>query len=235
MRFLKISAITFLAIVFASLALADLSFEQKTTTSGMMGQPGQSYVQKVWITKNQMCMDNSAQGQKMIFDAAKNKLIIINLNQKTYSEITPEQYKKMTSGMMAMMGQEGGGLDFSIQKTGKKKKIGSWDCFEVVVSSTGGMDMKMEMWVTKDIKYEKANYDRYTEIFASQFMTEKALAEWKKIDGFPVFTTTHMTMGQMKMESTTEVTNVSYKSIPKDVFAVPAGFTKTEFKMPRMP
>lgn len=235
MKLLKISALSFLIIAFAALAFADLSFEHKTTTSGMMGQPGQTFTQKVWITANQMCMDNSAMGQKMIFDAAANKLIIINLNKKTYSEITPEQYKQMTSGMMSMMGQQGGMMDFTLQKTGNTKKIGSWDCYEVIMASTGGMGLKMDMWVTNDIKYDKANYDKYTEIFASNFMTQKALQEWKKIDGFPVYTTMHMTMGQMKMESTTEVTNVSYSPISKDVFAVPAGFTKTEFNMEKMP
>jgi hypothetical protein len=235
MKLLKISALSFLIIVFAALvAFADLSFEQKTTTSGMMGQPGQTFTQKVWISKNLMCMDNSAMGQKMIFDTAANKLIIINLKQKTYSEVTPEQYKQMTGGMMAMMGQKGM-MEFTLQKTGRTKTIGSWNCYEVVMATTGGMDVKLEMWVTDDIKYDKANYDKYTEIFASSFFTEKAMQEWKKIDGFPVYNTMHMTMGQMKMESTTEVTNVSYSPIPKDVFAVPAGFTKTEFNMQQMP
>jgi len=235
MRLLKISAISFLIIVFSISAFADLYFEQKTTSGGMMGQPAQTFVQKVWITKTHTCVESAAMGQKLIFNAATNKLIIINMNEKTYSEVTPQQYKEMTGAMMAMMGEQGGMMDFTLQKTGRKKTIGSWNCYEVIMTSTGAMGLKIEMWVTKDIKYDKTSYDKYTEIFASSFLTDEAIKEWKKLEGFPVYSTTHMTMGQMKMESITEVTNVSHKSIPKDVFSVPAGFKKTEFKMPRMP
>lgn len=235
MRLLKISAVSFLIIIFSLLACADLYFEQKTTTGGMMGQPAQTIVQKVWITKTHTCLEMAAMGQKIIFDATANKLIMINLNEKTYSEVTPEQYKEMTGAMMAMMGEQGGALEFSLQQTGRKKQIGSWDCYEVIMSSSGPMALKIEMWVTKEIKYDKSSYDKYTELFASSFLTDEAIEEWKQLEGFPVYSTTHMTMGQMKMESTTEVTTVSHEPISKDVFTVPAGFTKTEFKMPRMP
>jgi hypothetical protein len=228
----KILVSGFLVILFSTFALADLYFEQKITISGIMGQPPQTSQNRVWMTKGLMCMEDTSKGNKIIYKADTNSIIIIDFNKKTFSEIAAEDFKKMTSMFMAMMGQQGGVLDVILQKTGRTKKIGSWDCYEVTLTQQEGMKLKVEMWLTVDIQYDKTQYEEYQKIFSSAFLSEKVLDEWKKLEGFPVLTKTQMNFGQMQIETTAEVTSISYDPAPQDVFTVPAGFTKTEFEMP---
>jgi hypothetical protein len=231
----KILVSGFLVVFFSTFALADLYFEQQTTISGIMGQPPLTSQNRVWMTTGLMCLEDTSKGSRIIYKADTNSIIIIDFNKKTYSKITAEGFKKMTGMLMAMMGQQGGVLDVTLQKTGRTKKIGSWDCYEVTLTQQEGMNLKVEMWLTIDIQYDRTQYEEYQKIFSSAFLSQEVLDEWKKLEGFPVQTKTQMNFGQMKIETTAEVTSVSYDPAPQDVFTVPAGFTKTEFEMPHAP
>jgi len=235
MKIIRASLISLIITLLASLAFADLYFEQKVTISGVMGQSAQTSMQKVWLSRGDMCMEDSVKGQKIVYRADSNILIIINLNNKTYTEITAKQFKQMTGSFAAMMGQQGGMLDISLQKTGKIQRIGSWNCYQVLFTTKAGMGIKIEMWLTKDIKYDKTQYEQYQNIFASTFMSQEALDEWKKLEGFPIRTNTTIVFEEMKIETQMEVTKMSYAPAPKDIFTVPAGFQKKDLEMPPMP
>jgi hypothetical protein len=223
------------AVLLSTFAMADLYFEQRTTISGIMGQPAQTSLHKVWMTKGLMCTEDASRGNRIIYKADTNSIIIIDFNKKTYSEITAAEFKQMAGMFMSMMGQPGGVLDITLQKTGRTKKIGSWDCYEVTLVQKEGMNLKIEMWLTADINYDKTQYEEYQKIFSSAFLTQKVLDEWKKLEGFPVLTNTQMNFGQMQIETKSEVIKVNYNPAPHDIFSIPAGFTKTEYEMPQMP
>lgn len=235
MKIIKLLLISIAITLLSSLVLADLYFEQKVTMSGIMGQSPQTSIQKIWMTKGYMCLEDSAKGQIIIYRADSNILIIIILNNKTYTEITAAQFKQMADSLTAMMGQQGWVLDISLQKTGKTQRISSWNCYQVLLSPKAGTAIKIEIWLTKDIKYDKAQYEQYQDIFASTFISKEALDEWKKLEGFPVKTNTTLVFGEMKVETKMEVTNVSYTPVPKDIFTVPEGFQKKDFEIPPIP
>jgi len=235
MKFIRILVIFLGALSFSALALGDLYFEQTITTGGIMGQPPQSFTQKVWISKGNMCTENSLRQQRIIYKADLKTIVMVDLNKRTYTEITVEQFKEMTGMFAAMLGQQGGTFEFSIKKTGRTQRIDSWNCYEVLIAQPGDDTFRMEIWLTKDIKYDKALFDQYTEIFSAFLLTQKMLDEWKKLEGFPVKTITKMKFGEMKIESSGQVTKVSHAAISADIFSIPEGFEKTEFKMPQMP
>ena len=231
----KILMAGFSVVLLSTFAMADLYFEQKTTISGIMGQSPLTSQNRVWMTKGLMCMEETSKGSRIIYKADTNSIIIIDFDKKTYSEFTAEDFKKMTNMLMAIMGQQGGVLDVTLQKTGRTKKIGSWDCYEVTLTQQEGMKLKIEMWLTVDIQYDRTQYEEYQKILSSAFLSQKVLDEWKKLEGFPIQTKTQMNFGQMQIETVSEVTSISYDPAPQDVFTIPAGFTEIEFEMPQMP
>lgn len=220
-----------LALLACGAVLAeDIQFEQTVQMTVAAGQPPIAMSQKIWVSSGKTCMEMSGgmmPGKtKMIMRADVKKMYTINEAQRTYMEMPLGQLSGMANPMIEQM-------QFDVQKTGNTKKVNQWNCEEYVVTATGAMPMKMSMWVTKDITYDKQVMKEMEESVGGS-PALKALAEkTKDIEGFPVEQTMEMTMAGQTITTKTTVTSVQQGPIPASVFEVPEGYTKAA--MPAMP
>ena len=58
--------------------------------------------------------------------------------------------------------------------------------------------------------------------------------EMKKMKGFPLATSTTMSMGPMQIESSSEATEVKTSAIPASTFEIPNDFKKIDSPMSKM-
>lgn len=217
----------------SSLLFADIYVEQQMKTSAMMGKPGRTTTQRIWITKDMMRSEDVGSKQVMIVRLDKNLIWMIDLERKTYRELTIDEFKQMMGMARAMM--RGEKAEVELTETGKKMKIKGWNCYEVRLTMKGGTNMETSMWLTKDIAIPWEEYQKYMELFGGQFYGPKVMEKWKNLRGYPIRSHGKMNMMGMEMETETEVMTVRTTPIPKSVFELPPGLTKEEASVPKMP
>jgi len=137
--------------------------------------------------------------------------------------------------------------DIKIEKTQRTKKILKKDCEEVIISmktksDEGCLNFVQTMWVSKDIPgykeindFNKKLEEQSIASFTSGSMggNKKFLKELQtkisKIEGFPLETTTDMSMGTEEMAFTiktqTIITKINTAPIQQKVFEIPKGYT----------
>jgi len=236
LKHLQIAAfVALLLLVVGAVAIpldGDLYVEQKVTTSGIMGRPGTTSIQKLWMTKDMLRSEEPEEQRAVIFRLDKNLIIMLNHADKTYQEASTEDFKKMMQMGAAMLGKPKEGEELNLQKTGKRQKIGQWDCFQVIMEQP---DMKVDMWLSEEVSYDTTLFQEFMEAMGGPFFSKKVIEQWAALKGYPIKTETSMTMMNMKMTSTTEVTKVSQQPIPKDLFSTPPDYKKVPFEMPGIP
>lgn len=222
-------------LALASLASADVYVKSKVHTDAIavMGQnqPAQDTVSEQWIGKDKFAMVSDKNAS--VIDLAKNVMYIINHASKTYIEaalpfdfasLLPEQMASMMQGMMKMT--------VTVSPAGGKKTIGSWACDEYdVTMNMMMMPMKMKVWATTNVPFDLAAYMAkvYGTVLKSQFRLDDAsVAEMMKVKGFWISSETTMEMMGSKIRSTNEVVEISEKTPPAGVYAVPAGYKKQD-------
>ena len=210
----------------------DLYLEQKVTTSGMMGRPGTTSTQMLWMTKDMMRSEDPEQQSAIIFRLDKNLFYMLNMADKTYQEVTSEDFQKMFSVSAAMLGREEEAGKLNLTKTGKREKIGQWDCYQVIMEQP---NMKIDMWLTEEVTYDSTLFQKYMESMGGPFFSKEVLEQWAALEGYPIKAETTFTMGTMKTTSTTLVTKVSQIPIPLDIFSPPPDYKKVPFEMPGIP
>ena len=210
----------------------DLYLEQKVTTSGMMGRPGTTSTQMLWMTKDMMRSEDPEQQSAIIFRLDKNLFYMLNMADKTYQEVTSEDFQKMFSVSAAMLGREEEAGKLNLTKTGQRQKIGQWDCYQVIMEQP---NMKIDMWLTEEVTYDTTLFQKYMESMGGPFFSKEVLEQWAALEGYPIKAETTFTMGTMKTTSTTLVTKVSQIPIPLDIFSPPPNYKKVPFEMPGIP
>lgn len=214
---------------------------------------------EMYIDKDKyaMSMDMNMPGAKMrmVFDIANAKAIMFMDDMKTYSEMDIKQLEKMSSDMGINTNMDPSKF---LKPTGQKKKISGWNCekYEIDMSAMmkkpeadskakeGDMDkamadmmrnmfkdMKMSMWVTKDVP--KEIIDRMNELNEMMKKIPGMKSQMTTVDG-GIAVRIEMSMGQlmdMKMDLK-ELKNVD--KAPAKVFDMSTeGYNKSE--MPTRP
>lgn len=220
--------IAVLIVSLAAFLVADVYVKQQTKTPSFMGQPEKLVIQEQWLGKNKIA--TISEDTSMILDLNTKKLFMIQHKAKTYIEsnlplditkIMPDQMAGMMKGMMDSM-------TVSVKPNGKTKKVLNWNTtgYDVSVNMMG-MDIKMVFWATGNPGFDwKAYSSLFTEVYKAQMrMGEKFVAEFKKIDGYPVEMETQM-MGISILSSVIEIN--PNKTPAAGVYTVPAGYTKID-------
>ncbi len=223
----KLILIVSVVVISFAFLHADVYIKQKTNMGAFMGQPAKETFQEHWLGKNKMAM--ISQEQSMIMDIEAQKLYMVNHGNKSYIEtslpldmtkLMPEQMAQMMKGMMESM-------TINVQPNGQTKKVTNWNANGYDVKMTVmGMEMKMIFWASKDVPFDWKNYsDLYSELYKAQFrMGEKFMAEFKKVQGFPVETE----VDAMGMKVTTTTVEISQKTPGADTYSLPTGYTKKD-------
>jgi hypothetical protein len=92
--------------------------------------------------------------------------------------------------------------------------------------------MKSVLWVTTDVPFNWKDYAErmFTTLMNSSmpFLDEKAVAEFKKIQGFQVAGEMTMNMMGQDVKIKSNVLEITKKDAPAGIYSVPAGYTKQD-------
>jgi len=224
-----------LCLMTSSVATADLYWESDQETKGMPGRPDETKVIKTYLTAYASRTEREGQITIMNFDT--KIMYHINPQDKTYQQINmaemgkPHEMKGEKGQMQQQMMKNMMG-NIQVTPTEETRMIAGFNCRKYLVS---GMMMNSEYWLSKDV----TGYDELKEIGKkgagifdeNPIMKQMNIAGMmSQLDGFPV----QMVMNIMKGTSTTTLKKIEKKTLDKSLFAVPAGYTQTQSKMPMM-
>jgi|Deesub1362A_J573_1020465.scaffolds.fasta_scaffold00096_91 hypothetical protein len=217
---------------------ADYLIKQKSHTDAisMMGQtqPARDDEVEIWISDDLNRMATHSSKQSTIIDLTKKVMYLVNHTNRTYVEmqLPVDITKYLPDEMAQMVGQMVNSITVQVTPTGKKKKIGRWDCDEYdVVMDMMMMKVNMKVWATTDVPFswEKVSKEMMAQVMAAQLrLNEQALSEFQKIKGQWIASETSMSVMGNTVRSTTEVVDITKKDAPAGVYHVPDGYTKKE-------
>ncbi len=216
-----------------------LTITQTTTSSGAMGQGGGSSTETVYFGANAI-KQASADGKDfiMLFDQAK--VITVDNNRKTYSEMTFQEMqqaldkafaglgedRQAMEAMKKMMGRSGAPV--AVTKEGAGGTIAGYPTEKYRITGP----VEMEIWAAPDLKVPVAYYDSLPLRMPPNpmFDARELSKAYKQIEGWPMKTVLNIRMMGMSMTTTTEVTSVRKGAVPAATFAVPAGYKLVQEK-----
>jgi hypothetical protein len=225
------------AILFCSLphaAFGDLYWESLMETSGvpegmpknmpkeMLKQFNRSETTKNYLT-SYASRTETVTGA-IIIDFQTMVIYQLNPIDKTCFKID------MMSAMKSMNEQkmtEGMPDDMVVTATDEKKEIAGYMCRKYTVSMMGTTS---QYWLSREVKGYKdyQEYNKKMEKIVQKIPALKQMSMAGKLDGFPVQTSIDM----MGIKSTTTLTRIEKKSLSKDLFKIPKGYTVQEMTLP---
>lgn len=233
---------------------ADIYMKQKhhTDAVSIMGQnqPAKDAIEEVWLTENGFRTSSEDNTMIMMFD--KQKMIMIDHKEKTYTEMpmnfnemisnaakeegaedeNAEQYQEAMHGMMQGMMK----MEVTVQPTSESKVINGWKCKKYIMT----MNMftgknTSEIWATEDIKIDPNLYAKFSAAISTanplmQNMTGSVMEEMKKIKGVQVLSISTQNVMNQKVSSSTELLDFKTGNAPDNLFQIPAGYKKAKMK-----
>ena len=188
--------------------------ETSNTTTDETGAE-QHYTMIMWIKGTMAKITNTATpttpASTMIYRSDLRVIRILNDENKTYFEIPQGKSKDEDSGE--------GGKPAAIRKTGKTKKILGYRCDQYLMREE---DMETEIWGTKDLRgLSSALAKALGEERAGQ--GEAWNDELTRLGIYPILANTRI---EGKVVESQEVVRIEKRSLPDDLFSLPAGYKK---------
>jgi hypothetical protein len=217
----------------------------RSTQSATGGRGGGREVTNVNYLSGNAFKTSSSDGMDTILRLDEQKIISIDNNKKTYTEMTFQQLQQMADSLNAAMSEDkegsaqamaamkkmmGGGADtpITVTKLGAGETVSGYATEHYMVNGP----MQMEIWAAPDLKIPPQYFDAMKMRMPRNPMFDfsKMFEEMKKINGYPVRQITTMKIMGMESKSTTVVTAVEKGAIAKSVFDIPTGYKKVEIK-----
>ena len=226
----------FLALAFAAalpLCAEDLTIVSKVT----VGDKSSTSTQYMTSTKSRT---NDGENDSII-DFPTGKMTFIDHKAKTYSETSLEEmaaymdrlYKDVKGNPM-METMFGGSDEVTVERGKGSRKIAGYDCDEYTLSM--GRSFEFEICAAKGLQPPPQYYEGRKLSYASMGPMgqrfSKMFDEMKKIKGYPIAMDMDADMGVMKIQTSSEATEVKKGAIPASTFDLPAGYAKkpSQFK-----
>ena len=190
-----------------------------------MGQQTPDQTQAIYATARYVRQDMGDKAA-IIFDGNSGKMIMINMADKTFSDIDAEQVKSMMAMASGMLGE----IKTTVTPTQKNAKVGNWNTQIWKVKMTSQMfNMDLDIYAAPEIKMPTV-YDGFMKEWGLlQGPMGKMIEEMQKVKGYAVKSTGTMEIMGQKVEMTTEVLEVSTNKLPESLFLIPKDFKKVEF------
>ena len=219
-----------LALAFAGalpLAAEDLTVVSKVT----MGDKSSTSTQYMTATKSRT---NDGQSDSII-DFPTGKMTFIDHKAKTYWETTLEEmaahmdrlYRDVKGNPM-LEKMFGGSEEVTVERGKGSRKIAGYDCDEYTLSM--GPSFEFEVCAAKGLQPPPQYYEGRKLSYASMGPMgqrfSKMFDEMKKIKGYPIATDMDADMGMVKIQTSSEATEVKKSPIPASTFDIPAGYAK---------
>ena len=236
-RFTVLAVVLCALLAFGSAAMAETMYVKTvnhTDPMVVMGQQqaAQDDTTETWFSEKAIYMDDGKKGG-MLASLDDGAVYLINHEKKTYFKIpmgllgaSEESLAEVPANPMAAML---GDVTYTVTPVDETKKIGDWDTkrYDASLSMAVG-NTKTTMWVAEGIDFKPELY--YPLLNASMSFLdqyEDIVKEMKKIDGFPVYSTTEATMMGTTIKGSQSVLEVAKKDAPEGTFSLPEGYTAT--------
>jgi hypothetical protein len=146
-------------------------------------------------------------------------VMIVNSTTGIGTILMPQSQAYMEMNIKDAQGKTPAGPDIDIRKTGKKETILGYPCEQILITQG---QAEAEMWVTKGLgRFSSATFNGSSGSLAMKKIENELISQGY----FPLrMVATQAGQGEMRMEAT----SVSRKSLSKDLFVVPAGYTKMQ-------
>jgi hypothetical protein len=183
---------------------------------------------RVWLDRDKMRRDEADTSTILRFD--RNKMYLVNHEEKTYSEIDlPVDWKKLVpKGNEQMIEQvdKMSRMEVTVKPTTEARKIRQWNARKVQVdlANPTGLKISTALWVCKEV----AGYGAYNRMLASVAALQPGAADWAReiarIDGFPVAQEATVSLQGAVFKTREELVSVEDKPAPPGTYDIPAGY-----------
>ena len=233
----RLSTFIIITLVTAALINADGYIKQKAHTDsyyyGGVTQPAEDFDLEIWIGKKKMA--HFEQDLAIKIDMEKNRLLVLDKNEKTYVETTlpPDLSQLVQQRLVPRIRQ----LQYqgTVTETGKTKTIGKWKCKEYKINSyflsegTRTNETDAVIRVSLDIPFDLETYQQMNAVLLQSRNNSQAfIEELKKIKGFVVESESYFYPKGFSVKSTKTVIEMSKKTPGEFTYSVPTGYTKKE-------
>lgn len=236
-------ALRAIAFVLVSLAVAvpaaaaTTFIEQVAETGPMLGQPGRTSTQRIWLDTDLICMEDADAGTTTIIRPEAGTVVLVDRGSQSYTEFTLAQFTEIAEAGMAMLKALGGeeGTKVEVTATGASETIGTWKADEVLATiAQGPMVIETRMWLSKDVPVDMAAFRRIASL-TPQGPVGELQERLASFEGYPVKAVTTVRMMGQEMTSTTIVKQVKPGPDDPGSCIVPATYTKEAAERPGMP
>ena len=188
---------------------ADLVIVQKVEGSGQSGE------QTIKI-KGDKARTDMAQQVSMITDGASGDVVTLMHAPKTFLKVTAAQTKAMLEQMQKL---KPAGEPPKLTATGKKEKIGNYEC-EIFTTNFGGVGVTY--WIAKDFPNYPAVLAQMEKLQAGSIsaMGKGLMPELKDFPGMQI--KTEMDLGGKKVS--TVLVSAKEENVDPAIFNIPAGY-----------
>jgi hypothetical protein len=223
----------------AALFSQDITLHEITTTAGGPMGAGREMAATAYFSGNAMKHASETGDFIILYD--RQKIIMVDHKNKTYSEMTLQQMQQMAEKALADSGMNkeqmeamrqvmgGAGGDVTVTSEGPGEVIAGY-ATEKHRLRIGPMEV--QIWAAPDLTVPAVYYDAFKLSMPKNPMLDlgKMYDEMKKIKGMTMQSVMSMKMMGMTIGSTTLVKSVEKGAIPASVFEVPVGYKPTPFK-----
>jgi hypothetical protein len=223
----------------AGFAAADTKLVQQHHTDAFtmmkQQQPAKDEQSTVWIGDGRLRSDQGK--SSFIVRTDLKKMFMVNHEAKEYYAIDlPVDMKKLLPPGMADQMMQMMKMDAKVTPSEETKKIGEWTArrYDVAINSQM-MQMKMQVWATKDLKLDYASFNTLFENI--QLLSpgmDAMVQEMRKIDGYQVASETTMTMMGNNVKSTETTLSVEDGTAPAGTYEPPSGYAEKPFDLMKM-
>jgi hypothetical protein len=206
-----------LPVLLSATVQADLVIVQKVDGAGQSGE------QTIRI-KGDKARTDLAQQVSVITDGATGEGITLMHAQRSYFKVTAAQAKSM---MDQLKKQRGDGEAPKLQPTGKKEKIGAYEC-EVFTATLG--ELGVTYWIAKTFPNYQSVLAQMEKLQggAISAMGRGVMPDLRDFPGMPM--KTEMELGGKKVSTT--VTSVKEENVDPAIFAIPKDYKEAQAQMP---
>ena len=238
--FLSLAMIALFCLSAFGVALAqqtsDVYMEEQVNSPGKDASQPFTGIIKSWVSGKKLKQELPGTKQSIVFRADLGKVYLLNPAQKIYIEVPIDQMRAGAQKSLDMYKDESGKIPDTIyKKTGKTKKVGKWNTYEVelpVEHPSPGAETRTTMWVSKETGFDHEFLVRIFKITMGEKISpelQKLFDRMTALDGYPVQTVKVTTYNNETYTETSTVLKIERKEkIDQSIFEVPKDFTKAK-------
>ncbi|MDI6698324.1 MAG: hypothetical protein QME85_05240 [Candidatus Saccharicenans sp.] len=230
-------------IIFLLLALsltarlsADVYIKTVTRVEAIeaMGQniPARESVSEQWISDDFYFVE-TGEGFAYLFDSRQGLVYLISHRTKSYLEIKPPvHYASLLPAELATMARALEQMTISVQPTGETRVINNIKCQGYRLEMTMMMyPVEITIWASEELP---VNLKKFLEIIWPEFIklelkaSSQMVAEISKIHGLWISQESKAQVMGTEVKSRAEVVEISKKSPPRNIYALPQGYRKKD-------